>query len=194
MQFFQSHQCFASVSKGSSETYFCLKARQVSESASSRCHDTSECSGTHTCLVPSFSHVSANDTITNDSSSRTVRLMKVTRKDNQPVLFVGSVAELFSIMDVSDFLPRFAFLGSKVAEVFKSFLRYIVSFSAGLGILNLVPCYYMDGQHVANTLCELLFRKRLSLSSKRKFTNVATLFGTCIIAINLVCSLYSVLF
>lgn len=186
-EFFQSHQCFASDSK--EPAFFCLKARQVSESSSNRCRSSSDCVGSYSCLIPAFD--SKFESASNESSSRPLRLMRITRTNGEPVLFIGTPGELFSAVHVSNYLPRLTFLGSRVADFFESFLKYVISFSAGLGVLNLVPCYYMDGQYVANSLCELLCRKRLSLSSKRKLTNVVTIFGTVIIAINLVCSVYS---
>lgn len=188
-EYLQSHQCFISVSEGPKEIFFCMKARQVSESSSNRCLEASDCAVNYSCLIPTFD--SSFDSSANESSSKAVRLMRINRKNGEPVLFIGTPGELFSIVQISNYMPRFTFLGSRVAEFFEAFLRYLVSFSAGLGIVNLVPCYYMDGQYVANCLSEMLCRKRLSLSSKKKLTNLVTTFGTVIIVINLVCGLCS---
>ena len=44
----------------------------------------------------------------------------------------------------------------QLPDLLLTFLHFLAAFSLGLGLLNLVPCYLLDGQHIARAAVDLL--------------------------------------
>lgn len=142
--------------------------------SSSWCRNDKDCTVNQSCLIPSFR--SENET---DSSS----LILVKRKNADSILFVGQPDLIYMSVHVSDYVPR-TFLGPQFINWIDHLLRYIVSFSAGLAVLNVVPCMYMDGQHIVSALSEIVLEGR-SISMKRKILRAFIFVGTTLVVINL---------
>merc|ERR1719273_860449 len=100
------------------------------------------------------------------------RLIQVKRRDPKnnkalperlkDFLFVGNPAEVYDDVTVSNYIPRYwavqdtninwtsrplQFM-SRLPDMTERGLFYIVAFSSALAVLNAVPCFKLDGQHV----------------------------------------------
>ncbi|XP_044755984.1 membrane-bound transcription factor site-2 protease [Coccinella septempunctata] len=72
---------------------------------------------------------------------------------NKPVVFyMGLTDDFLRTLRVSPYIPKFYFKTPVFAETVRKMLEYITIISLGLAIINIVPCFYMDGQHIINTL------------------------------------------
>nr|SVE85575.1 EOG090X08FA [Daphnia pulicaria] len=174
----RSHLCFLSSPNFVPKKYHCLRAREVSQLSSAWCSNHKGCSSVNqSCLMPSFHSESVNET---DSS----RLIIVKRKSADPVLFAGLPNEIYLSVYVSDYVPRI-FIGPQFINFIEHLLRYISSFSAGLAVLNVVPCIFMDGHHIVGALSEIAFEGRGSISMKRQTQYALVFLGTSLVVINI---------
>lgn len=67
-------------------------------------------------------------------------------------------------------------------------------FSTGLAIINLIPCIFMDGQYITNSLVEIVLGERLG--SKRNINLVSliiSLCGTMILVLHCIIAVYKML-
>ena len=166
----RSHLCFEV--KGAN---YCIRARTVTESSTRRCALDQSCdSEDHLCLLPDL------------RASNSTRLLLVSRKKQDDVLFVGEPGELYSTVYVDDYVPRTSIFGSSFIRFVDHLLRYLVSFSAGLAILNIVPCMAMDGQHIITALFDLLWSSTLSQPSLRRAIQCSLWFGTSLVITNVI--------
>ena len=86
----------------------------------------------------------------------TTRLVVVGRREQQEFLFLGSPGELLVAVEVTGWRGRLAWLPLTLPDQVARLLWYLASLSLALALLNIVPCYLLDGQHVAAALAELL--------------------------------------
>ena len=124
------------------------------------------------------------------SNESFVRLIPITRLGSETIIFLGHPSELYASLVVSDFAPRWPRLvGSGIIELVQRMLSYVVSFSAGLAVLNVIPCIAMDGQHIVGALSDRLLHK---VGNKRRIVNIVVGLGTGLVALNVLagfCSL-----
>lgn len=65
--------------------------------------------------------------------------------------------------------------------------RYLCVLSAGLAVLNTIPCYYFDGQHIIMALIHCYLRPIIQSQSMRQTIAMAvTSLGTLFLIVNLV--------
>lgn len=122
---------------------FCLPVRQILEQATPGCNETVECKSSDTiCLRVALS----NGT----------KLVQLQRKDERDFLFVGNPAEIYQGTSTSDYIPKYPYLSARLPDMGELFCHYLVSFSGALAILNVVPCFFLDGQHIIRVLVDLL--------------------------------------
>lgn len=173
----QSHLCFLKVvSDLTTRHHYCLRAREVSTLSSSWCHNHEDCFVNQSCLLPSFHEKFENET---DSS----KLIIVKRKDSDSILYVGRPDDIYFSVHISDYVPR-TFIGPQFINSIDHLLRYIVSFSAGLAVLNVVPCLYMD-EHIVSALSDLVFEGRVSVSVKMQILSAFIFVGSSLVILNL---------
>lgn len=70
-------------------------------------------------------------------------------------------------------------------------LRYLISLSGALAILNVVPCYALDGQWILMSFIELSLRSIIPDTETRSFIyTVLLLFGTLLLFTNITIAMY----
>lgn len=151
----------------------CLPARSMINQSRNFCYTSHECvyPDTH-CMKPSLDNVT--------------KIAQIKRKVGNDVLFFGHPADMYRTVDVSDWVPKYSFLDSKFPEALALFCKYITVFSAGLVVVNLVPCFFLDGHYFVNILVLYL----LSFTPHNKNIRQAiiltvTSIGTLLLTINL---------
>ena len=122
--------------------------------------------------------------------TNTTRLIIVTRRQEKDFLYIGNPAHLYSEITVSEFVPAFTWLPLGAPDLIIKFLSYLSAFSAGLAVLNVVPSYLLDGQHIVRVLVEILLRHK-SENTRLTVTASLTMLGTLLIAVNIVLGLVS---
>lgn len=168
-----SSLCFSNPAQTSQH---CLKVRSALE-ASSLCNVTAPaCRSSATCLQPVLKHNS--------------KLIQVKRSNDKDFLFVGNPAEVFYYTQVTDYIliyydhwSTYLFTPG-LPSTLELLWYYIASMSAGLAVLNAVPCFMLDGQHVARVLVDSLF---YSLDNRTKSVILLsiTIVGTLLIVLNI---------
>jgi S2P endopeptidase len=127
-------QCFHAKSK-----MFCLSARGIILSGSQTCNLTSACHPGSTCVDASLQ---LDD-----------RLLWIESTTGDAVVLSGPPAWLWSSLLVSERVPRFAsWLFGGLDQQMEQLLRYTLSLSAALALLNLLPVHFLDGSHVADAV------------------------------------------
>jgi len=180
----QSHLCFLTdIHKESQQQFqYCLRGRSVIETSMARCH-LEQCMEHHVCLSP---------ILQDQNASEWIRLVQIQRHNNKPVVFLGEPNEIFESLYVSDYVPR-TFLSPIVMNFIDQLLRYIISFSAGLAMLNVVPCVALDGQYICDALCQLLPNRRVSSLTKDYISRLLVFFGTSLVIVNIIFGFYSLI-
>ncbi|KOC69888.1 Membrane-bound transcription factor site-2 protease [Habropoda laboriosa] len=112
----------------------CLPARAMINQSQNFCHASHEClfHDTH-CLKPSLDNITK-------------------AYEGKDVLFFGHPADIYRTVDVSDWIPKYSFLNPKLPETVTLLSKYITVFSAGLAVINIMPCFFLDGQYIINIL------------------------------------------
>ena len=118
-------------------------------------------------------------------------MLEIERRLGQPVLYIGQVEELFATIYVSDYVARTSFMSTKIVHFSEQLLRYLVSFSAGLALLNVVPCVAMDGQYIARALIQLVPQSLFPGRFKNALSKVVIMFGSCLVFANIVLGLFT---
>uniref|UniRef100_A0A6A7FZI9 Membrane-bound transcription factor site-2 protease n=1 Tax=Hirondellea gigas TaxID=1518452 RepID=A0A6A7FZI9_9CRUS len=107
------------------------------------------------------------------------------------VLFLGSPAQLFQTVTVSDYIPRFSFVPLGLAESLLKLCEYFIKFSGALALLNVVPCVYLDGQYISDAVIDWIAGDYVSAKSKRLLKISITACGTVLLFANVFIGLMS---
>ncbi|VDK60175.1 unnamed protein product [Anisakis simplex] len=130
---------------GEQMQYACLAARFVTEHQ--QCDELSTCETNGSlCVYPSL-------------FNETSLLRLLTVYSSKPILFIGSIYELVYYVQISDFVPRLFFLPTRFPLIAEIFLKYMITFSLAMALLNAVPCYGLDGHFITSTVVDYLFYK-----------------------------------
>ncbi|XP_069689813.1 membrane-bound transcription factor site-2 protease [Periplaneta americana] len=134
------------------QQHSCLPGRTVIESTEEMCTTSSDCSVDLHCLKPSLD----NHT----------RLLRIKRENEKIVIFLGHPGEIYHTVQVSDFVP-YLFIPSAVPEVIAQLCKYVSVFSAGLAVINIIPCFYFDGQYIIQAVSNIILASKVEHKSVR---------------------------
>lgn len=128
--------------------YACLPGRAVIEMSKNFCMaDPHSCPKETFCFRP----VLVNNT----------NLYRIKREGANEVIYIGPLSDLIRTITVSSYVPKHKFLSTAIPDFLTKFMGYLTAFSMGLAIVNILPCLFMDGQHIINTLLHLLLARHL---------------------------------
>lgn len=122
-----------------------------------------------------------------------VRLIELKRHDRYRFLFYGFPSELFQSISLIDYRPKYQWLPVSILYHYETLLKYIVSFSFGLAVINLVPCYFLDGQWLIQFLIDFLLHSHLNQLKRNYVTSMLTLAGTILLSSCLILSFQNLL-
>lgn len=153
--------------------YSCLPARTMINQSQNFCQASHECLSHDThCMKPSLDNVT--------------KIVQIKRREGKDVLFFGHPADIYRTVDVSDWIPKYSFLYPKLPETLALLCKYITIFSAGLAVINVVPCFFLDGQYIINILVLYLFNFMPHNKNVRQpIILTITSIGTLLLIINL---------
>lgn len=153
--------------------FACLPARQILRQSVSNCFSEEECESNSYCIMPALDN--------------TTRLVRVSRTDQEDVLYICPVPELYYAVKPSNYVPKFKFLPIAIPDVLETFMEYLISFSGALAILNAIPCYALDGQWITSALVELGLSRVIASRQKRgTICRTIVILGTVLLAITVV--------
>jgi len=109
-----------------------------------------------------------------------LQIVQIKRKLNKDVLFIGHPADIYKTVDVSEWVPKYSFLDPKLPESLVLFCKYMTAFSAGLAIVNVIPCFFLDGQYIIDIVVLYLLNsishnKNIKEATILTITSIATL-------------------
>ncbi|XP_067121448.1 membrane-bound transcription factor site-2 protease isoform X2 [Centruroides vittatus] len=176
----QNELCFHHWTLNDQEKYSCLPVRKLLQQSGGMCKTSEQCEdGSWTCIIPQID----NDT----------RLLQLYRNGKNSVIFIGSPMELYFSVSVSSWIPRNTVFPIPPIQMYETFLRYVISFSSALAILNVVPGFLLDGFWITNTLMKLILPNFIKFISNRRhleyFTLIIVSSGMLLLVINILLSL-----
>lgn len=137
-------------------------------------------------------------------SDNSTKLVKIMHNEGGPVLYVGSINELIYSIQIDDFRPKFRFIPNFFNSQLLLLLKYIVAFSGAIGLLNLVPCFALDGQYILAASLHLISQRNspknfIDLNSGRDTTPgrhqtlyaSIMIFGTLLLVLNLFLAIFN---
>lgn len=176
--------CFAWINPRSErqkiKSFACLPARRLLSQSNGLCFSEEECDMGFACIQPAIEN--------------STRLVQVSRSGKENALYICPVADMYYSISVSNYVPKFKLLPNMVPYVVEMLLKYVVSFSGALGILNAIPCYALDGQWIALALVDMGLSRVLS---SRKLRNVIfhtiVVLGTVLLGVTIVTGISNIL-
>lgn len=168
-----THLCFMYHTKKSAETkYACLPARPAT--------DRPVCRLQSDCYVPKVEAACVYPAVDNQT-----RLLRIFHGQKPPLLFLGHPLDLHYSVSLSNYVPKLSFIPVNLPFVIETFCKYIVSLSGALVILNVVPCYALDGQFICHALVELVLRSSVPDPEIRSLIyGLIILMGTMLLLLN----------
>nr|XP_039248616.1 membrane-bound transcription factor site-2 protease-like isoform X2 [Styela clava] len=106
--------------------------------------------------------------------------------DKHNVLYIGDPADIVRSVTVSDLFPRYTLIPPKLPSIILRFLQYMFSMSGALALLNIVPCYALDGQWAFRAFLNYFASdEKLSQVKKEMICQLVLLAGTSLLAANI---------
>ncbi|XP_037033731.1 membrane-bound transcription factor site-2 protease [Bradysia coprophila] len=123
--------------------FMCLNVRNVIENSLDYCHKTINCRDNF-CIKPIL-----------NNATTVVHVKRLTGKD---IIYVGHPADLSKTIEVSDFVAKTKMFSTAFVDTIVLFLRYVVVFSSGVAIVNIMPCFAFDGQYIVSAVTHHVLR------------------------------------
>ena len=175
-----SHLCFEFLGDDASPDwsatpFSCLPARTVLGSRPAPCRTTVSCGEQARCFRPVLEPAA--------------RLLSLERRAAPPVLFLGAPVTVYRDAAVSEHVPRWWPLPAAAPRQLETLAQYLLSFSAALAVLNVVPCYALDGQWIWAALLEAALGARVTRRKRARLETIGVLAGSALLAANVLLGL-----
>lgn len=169
----ESHLCFETLDNGAPLQilkYSCLPGRPVIAGTAYMCSTPKDCPPGLHCVRP----------VTPEGST----LLRIQRSRGNVVIFIGKPNHVRRTVQVSEYVQVFDIFPPEFAERLTRLMKYFVLFSSGLALINTIPCFYFDGNHITYALVNYLFRGRF----RNNLIGLSIIiFGTLLLIINFSC-------
>jgi len=154
------------------QQYMCLNVRKTIEHSMSYCHKSFRCKK-GVCIRPLM-----------NNATTVIHMIR----DNKPdVIYMGQPSDVTLNVRSSNYVPRTTMLSSKIPDTIQLFLKYVVMFSCGLAIFNVIPCFCFDGQHITTTLINQILSNRVKQKNNREIIALCvTVIGTMFILVTVI--------
>lgn len=159
--------------------HMCLPVRTVLEQ-SNYC-DNNICKEDYHCIKPVMSN--------------TTSIIHIKRYGKNDVIYIGHPSDVYKNVLISNFSPKYKFLSHNLPDFVQNLLRYLITCSLGLAIVNVVPCFWFDGQFIVQTLVnDFMIKVARRRSTRNTITLCVTAIGTFFIIVNLILTVTQHLF
>ncbi|KAK7494826.1 hypothetical protein BaRGS_00013953 [Batillaria attramentaria] len=175
-----THLCFLYHTRTSQHAHFaCLPARTTT--------DRPVCKLQSDCYLPGTEVACVYPSVDNET-----KLLRVFHGRRPPLLFLGHPLDLFYSVSVSQYVPNSSLVPLNLPYVVETFCKYLISLSGALVILNVVPCYALDGQFICHAFIELALRSSVPDPDLRgAIYTLIILFGTLLLALNVIFAMWA---
>ncbi|KAF5278657.1 hypothetical protein FQA39_LY00699 [Lamprigera yunnana] len=159
--------------------HMCLPARKVVETCNYFCELTTQiCPNNFHCIYPLLPNATT--------------LLKIKLIQKPDVIYIGHPLDVLHATHISSYIPRYLFNSPLIADTITKFLKYIIQFSLGFALVNVIPCIYMDGHHTTNLLAQMVLRQKVeSRNTITLISIIITLTGTLLLIILCFYSIYT---
>lgn len=108
-----------------------------------------------------------------------------------PILFFGDPLDLAYFVGVSDYVPKISLVPLNWPYYFETVCKYVISLSGALALINVVPCFALDGQYILYGLLELFLSRGIASRPTRQLLySVIVSFGTVLLLVNIALALW----
>ncbi|KAL3881289.1 hypothetical protein ACJMK2_027744 [Sinanodonta woodiana] len=119
------------------------------------------------------------------------KLLKVVHGYRPPLLFLGHPLDLHYSVVLSNYVPNSLLIPLRLPHIIETFCKYLISLSGALVILNVVPCYALDGQWICHCFVEFSLQSTITDPEVRGLIySLILLFGTFLLAINVIMAMW----
>jgi len=154
----------------------CLNVRKVIERSTSPCDADNQCSSAH-CYYPAI--------------RKNHKLVVIKRLKKNEVLFLGQPTEL-QYISVTQYVPKTDYLPYSIPESIEKFCKYLIMFAGGLAVINVIPCFYFDGEKISRVLVNTMLKEHVEHLSVRLAISIClTIFGSLILFIYMILGFWS---
>jgi S2P endopeptidase len=102
-------------------------------------------------------------------------------------VYYGHPIDILYNVEISDYTPKTKIFEPWFADALALMLKYLVVFSSGLAVVNVIPSYGLDGQFLMNTiLSECLPSKYFSKAKKEVISVCVNLSGSIILFLSVI--------
>ncbi|XP_057341011.1 membrane-bound transcription factor site-2 protease isoform X1 [Microplitis mediator] len=159
--------------------YFCLPARKIIEHSEGLCQLFTDCLGSEVhCIKPSLDNIT--------------KVVKISTQKNN-VLFLGHPADIYRTVETSNWTPKYQIFSPNLPESLELLCKYITVLSAGLAVINIIPCFFFDGQYIIESLVQSILRSFVRHKSARNsIALIITCTGSVFFVINLIVTLIKI--
>ncbi|XP_052239042.1 membrane-bound transcription factor site-2 protease-like isoform X6 [Dreissena polymorpha] len=174
-----THLCFMyHTKKNPDNVYACLPARATT--------DRPICKFQSDCYAPNVEISCVYPSVDNQT-----KLLRVVHGHKPPLLFLGHPLDLHYSVILSNYIPNSALIPVNLPYAIDTFCKYLISLSGALVILNVVPCYALDGQFICQGFIELTLRSTIPDKEVRDaIFSLVVLFGTVLLALNVTLAMW----
>lgn len=160
--------CFENLDAERLPQYVCLDIRKTIEHSTGYCHVTS-CSEHSSCCIKPI--------LTNSST-----IIHMKRKNRvKDFVYYGHPYDVLQYVEVSEFTPKTKLFEPWFADAIAMMLKYLTVFSSGLAIVNVVPCFGLDGQLLITALIAALPSRHFSKEKKELISFTINFAGSAIL-------------
>ena len=104
-------------------------------------------------------------------------------------IYFGYPSEISRSINITNYVPKLSIFSVWLIVMFENVLKYTASFSLTLAILNLAPCYYLDGYLLISYLLELFMGNDQDNSFRPFLLHLIVGIGTFVISATLISAL-----
>jgi S2P endopeptidase len=156
--------CFENFDEERLPQYVCLNIRNTIEHAKHYCHKKA-CPDHVSCVKPLLPN--------------TTTIIHIKRRNRtKDFVYYGHPLDILNYVDISNFVPKTKVFEPSLADAISLMLKYLIVFSSGLAVVNVIPCYGLDGQFLVNTIITNLPSKYFSKARKEILSVSINLIGT----------------
>lgn len=184
-----------SASRVSFNQKFCLPVRLTLNNYKKRCYSTMDCLNsfeqdeqTNAGNIETKEDQNLLRCIIPLSVTQTTQIIEIDRMQKTKFIYFGYPSEISRSINITNYVPKLSIFSVWLIVVYENILKYTASFSLTLALLNLAPCYYLDGYLLISYLLELFLGNSEDNSFKPFLLHLIVGIGTFIISTTLLCA------
>lgn len=157
--------CFENFDEEKLPQYVCLNIRNTIEHSRNYCIKTNSCPESDTCVKALLSNTST--------------IIHIKRRNRaKDFVYYGHPYDVLNNVEISQFVPKTKIFSPYLADCISLLLKYLIVFSSGLAIVNVIPCYGLDGQLLINAIITNLPSRYFSKMKKEVLSITINLIGS----------------